>query len=140
VRLTLEFDWRPVGAVRLDPDGRLRFPSLPAEPGLYMFRLSGLDPTSVYIGETDNLRRRLAHYRNPGPTQFTNIRINERLRGHLATGAQVKLCLITAARQTTGEQDSPVPLDLTKKSDRRLVENAALVLAAASGADEIANL
>ena len=26
----------------------------------------------LYVGETDNLQRRLAHYRNPGPTQATN--------------------------------------------------------------------
>ena len=39
----------------------------------------------IYIGESDNLRRRLAgNYRNPGPSRQTSLRINKELREHLS--------------------------------------------------------
>ncbi len=51
-----------------------------------------------YIGETDNLRRRLSsNYRNPGPSQQTSLRINRLLREHLGRGGAVKLWVATGA-------------------------------------------
>ena len=42
---------------------------------LYRFRLDGVAQSiSTYIGESDNLQRRSSGYRNPGPSQKTNIR------------------------------------------------------------------
>jgi hypothetical protein len=45
--------------------------------------------------------------------------------------------IITAEMEIDGKR---IPLDLGQKAARRLVENAALVEAAASGADQVGNL
>lgn len=138
MRVAIDVELRPVGAVALGSEGKLEFPGLSVQPGIYQFRLVGADTSAVYIGESDNLRRRLAHYRSPGPTQPTNIRLNERLRTHLAAGGTVEVSVATEAElQLDG---AAAPLDLAKKASRLLVENAVLVTAAASGADEIENL
>lgn len=72
VRVTVSFDWAEVGSIGLDAEGKLAFPSLPREPGMYKLMISEADgTTATYIGEADELRRRFAHYRNPGPTQPT---------------------------------------------------------------------
>jgi hypothetical protein len=71
VRLSVEYSWRELGAIRLDA-AKLVFPSAPEVPGLYRFDFGD----RIYVGETDRLRRRFQGYRTPGPTQTTNIRLN----------------------------------------------------------------
>jgi len=138
MRISAAFEWAEVGHVTLDHGGRLFFGSIPPRPGIYRFRLSGADGTAVYIGETDDLRRRLTHYRNPGPTQRTNIRLNERLKSLIGTGGRVDLATVTDA---SVEIDGRVlPAELSGKIHRRLLESAALAAAAAEGVDHLENL
>lgn len=126
MRVCIDFDFEVVGAVSIGADAKLRFPLLPTTPGVYRFRLLGRsDSTSAYIGETDNLRRRASHYRNPGPSQSTNIRMNGRIRSHLDSGGTVEFATTTGALVTVG--GNGVPLDLSQKAHRLLLENAALI-------------
>ncbi|WP_300401013.1 hypothetical protein [Nocardioides sp.] len=70
------FSWTRLGIVSLDYAGKLAFPGpLPASPGIYRFTLASESGRSrIYIGESDNLRRRLSsNYRNPGPRQRTTF-------------------------------------------------------------------
>jgi len=95
----------------------------------------------LYIGETDLLQRRMAHYRSPGPTQSTNIRMNALLREHLSEGGTADLAYVSEVSARTGSDESgPVPLDLASKAARRLVENAALVSAFLVGDTKIENI
>jgi hypothetical protein len=126
VRLSLEMQWYQLGALACSEDGVLQIPAAPACPGLYRIRLIGDEGTRHYIGEAADLRRRLAHYRNPGPTQATNLRLNKLLREHLNGGGQAVLDI------STGEialliGDAPVQANLHDKVTRRLLEHAALV-------------
>lgn len=85
MKATVEFQWTTIGEVQLDEQGKLRCPRSPSKPGVYAFRFVGPEAAATkYIGEPDNLQRRVAHYRNPGPTQATNIRLNQRIHTHLA--------------------------------------------------------
>jgi len=71
--------WQPVGPMQLEA-GRLVFPRLVEGPGLYRLTFDWPDRArGVYIGEADDLRRRAQHYRTPGATQQTNIRMNQAL-------------------------------------------------------------
>lgn len=139
VRVTVSFEWVEVGRVVLDAEGKLAFPSLPREPGVYKLMISEADgTTATYVGEADELRRRFAHYRNPGPTQPTNKRINALLKQLLVEAGRASMAIATSA---TLEIDGvPTALDLTKKAGRLLAENAALVKAALEGVDRIENL
>lgn len=107
------------------------FPELPRVPGAYRMTLTGAPGQArprVYIGETDLLRRRMGHYRNPRPTQSTNIRLNAALRKHLSAGGSAMMeCIAEALVRTAGDQRPLIPLDLSRKAAGRLVENAALV-------------
>ncbi len=104
----------------MDADGRLRFPDLPTAPGICECRLRGSSGSSVYIGETDNLRRRATHYSNPGPRQFSNIRLNGRLRIHLEAGGSAEVAVVTSAALLAAEGSTP--LNLAVNADRRIVE------------------
>lgn len=72
MRVSVIFSWSSLGPVGLD-SGRLAFPRAPERPGIYRLDLGD----RVYIGETDRLRRRFQHYRTPGPSQRTNVRLNK---------------------------------------------------------------
>jgi hypothetical protein len=89
-RLTVSFEWRLVGSVVLDSGRRLAFPPLPEAPGLYRFSIEDHGGSGgVYVGETDNLRRRAQHYRTPGARQPTNPRLNAELAEALGRGVRV---------------------------------------------------
>jgi hypothetical protein len=45
----------------------------------------------VYIGEAENLRKRIGQYFNPGPTQSTNLRLNAILQKDNDAGLCVRL-------------------------------------------------
>ena len=126
MRVTVSFEWQAFGAMRVE-DGKLRFPAAPEAPGLYRFDLGD----RVYIGETDRLRRRFQHYRTPGPTQPTNVRLNAVMLALLGEDRTIEVCVITSAEVDIDGQRHL--LDLTRKAARLLVENAALTAAAVAG-------
>jgi hypothetical protein len=83
----------------------------------------------------------MTHYRNPGPTQSTNIRLNAALRKHLSSGGVASMAFIADALvRTAGDEQPLVPVDLSRKAARRLVQNAALVSAYMAGDAAIENL
>jgi hypothetical protein len=131
MKIGLDFQWNDAGDVRLDIRGKPEFPKLSVKPAVYAFRFIGQDGTTLYVGEADNLQRRAAHYRNPGPTQQTNIRLNERMRAHLASSGRITMHLVTTARIEI--DGTSAESDLTSKFARRLLENAALLAAAGTG-------
>ena len=120
-RLNIEWDWRYVGPIVLQGD-RLVFPKVSEAPGVYRFRLNG----SVYIGESTNLRRRFNGYRNPGPTQQTNQRMNPVIAAAVSAGA-AELEVVGTATVNGVEYDPSLG------PARLLVENAALIAAAGDG-------
>lgn len=142
VDVRVRFEWLAAGAVILDAAGKPAFGPLPAQPGLYRITIRAIDSRTrprVYLGETDNLRRRLAgNYRSPGPRQQTSLRINALLRESLSTGCMVALA--TATEATVWCLDEERPLDLQRKAARLLAENAALVLAHRTNDADIENL
>ena len=137
VNVMAQFDWTDVGVVRLDEAAKLVFPDLPTAPGLYRFRCASDTSPWQYIGETDNLRRRAYHYRNPGPSQWTNIRLNDLLRGEIVNGNEVAFA--TATEATIEVADVWADADLRQKAVRRSLENAALIAATEAG-ERIHNL
>lgn len=118
--MSIRINWRAAGIVTLGQEGKLQFPRLPTEPGLYEFQFTG-STTSVYVGESDNLHRRMSHYRNPGPSQRTNIRLNDRIRRHLGV-AEVKMAIATTVFAGWGSSDME-RLDLSDKTSRVLGES-----------------
>jgi hypothetical protein len=59
---------------------------------LYSFAVDG---QLMYVGKTvQPLRVRMAGYRNPGPTQSTNIKNNQNIRESLARGKQVEVYVL----------------------------------------------
>jgi hypothetical protein len=112
--------WREIGQVRVGRDGKLVMPNPSVSPGIYRFRLAGADAPSVYIGESDDLRRRLGHYRNPGPSQRTNVRMNDLVRACLAAGGAVQVAVVTEALLWVAE--CVEPLDLRQRASRLLLE------------------
>jgi hypothetical protein len=131
VRVGIEFDWEEIGHLGLAPAGSLVIPPVPAEPGIYRFRLSGDAATEVYIGESDNLRRRMQGNYASKHTGTTNVRVRELLQHHLTEEECVHLAIVrVASLELDGYQASA---DLSDKSTRLLVENAALAIARFGG-------
>lgn len=130
--------WREIGEVRLGPDGKLVMPDPGALPGIYRFRLAGDGAPSVYIGESDDLRRRFGHYRNPGPSQRTNVRMNERMRARLAAGGIVQVAVVAEADLRVAE--CAEPLDLERRASRLLLEEHLLGEARDGGVEVVENI
>ena len=126
MRVVLDFSWRDVGRAEVDYD-RLCFPVAPEAPGIYRFMLRD----GLYLGETDRLNRRFRHYRTPGRSQSTNIRLNAHIREALTAGDTVELAIITDAQLAV--DGGRVPLDLSHKAGRVLIESAAITAARVAG-------
>jgi hypothetical protein len=93
----LRLEWQSVGSAFEETDGKIKFPKLPAMPGLYQFQIFRRDGSqAIYVGESDNLQRRFAHYRNPGPTQQTNLRLNGLFRELLSQQAKIDIEIVTS--------------------------------------------
>jgi hypothetical protein len=119
-RATVMYEWQAAGTVGIVND-RLEMPALEGRPGIYRFAIAEANgSTCFYVGETDNLSRRMSHYRNPGPSQQTNVRLHARLQKVLAQGGRVEMSVVVAAL-CTGEA-----LDLSHRPARLLIENAEL--------------
>jgi hypothetical protein len=124
-RLSVEFDWRLVTEVGF-ADGKPEFSALPTTAGVYRltFHTPGGAPR-VYIGETDNLRRRGRNYRNPGPKQRTSLRMNKELVAALTAGVRVSHAIVVGPTISLDGAPSR-PLDLSRKTSRLILENAAI--------------
>jgi hypothetical protein len=125
--VTVTWDWLPCGNVVLVND-KLQFPRVPAAPGVYrmVFQDDRGQLVGVYVGEADLLPRRLQHYRTPGPSQQTNLRLNLDLMNTLAANGRVMLEVAVIA-QLVAADGTKAPLNLTWKAARVLVERAAEV-------------
>jgi hypothetical protein len=94
VKLEIEFNWKDFES---NEGVSYVFPSPPtsnmrryAGPGVYRWAVySGEVLEAVYIGEAEDLLRRLQHYLYPGKTQVTNLRIKAMLEKYLAGGHKV---------------------------------------------------
>lgn len=126
MKVSVDFSWQALGDVEIE-DAMLRFPSAPESPGMYRFDLG----QSLYVGETDRLRRRFQHYRTPGPTQSTNIRLRDLMLEHLHGGKIVSVFIVTYA--VIAVDGVGAQLDLAKKASRLLLESAVLSAAHNSG-------
>ncbi|HEY3355360.1 MAG TPA: hypothetical protein VGQ83_19075 [Polyangia bacterium] len=127
--LAVTFYWRQAGRVALDARGGLVFPSLPAVPGLYRFWIESDPRPGVYIGEASDLRRRMQHYRTPGPSQTTNVRLNMLLKDAIGGGSVVSVWILTEAEMRL-DAEEPQPLDLNRRNGRLIAEQAAITATA----------
>jgi len=119
---------RPLDAGHSD---KVQFPQVPSTGGLYRFKTRYPDGRfALYIGESENLRRRFSNYRNPGPTQQTSLRINAWLKELLSSGGGVSVAIVEDARMTTKRGETGA--DFSVKSIRRLFEHLAISLEHAS--------
>ncbi|MCC5951820.1 MAG: hypothetical protein JJU45_06950 [Acidimicrobiia bacterium] len=120
---TIAFEWTAGGSVTLDDAGTPVVPELPTRPGIYRFDLTDVGGVlgGVYIGESDNLSRRVGAYRSPGKNQATVRRINGRIRDVLGDGGSAEVAVVFEA---TFDDE---PLDLALAPARLLVGSAALI-------------
>ena len=97
-----------------------KFPAVPSslseDPAIYCWCVDG---TPAYIGQADRLKRRIQHYRTPGPSQQTNLRMKAYLGEQQAAGKLVELKVLRSIRL----DGQIVPGDaLSKKWLRNLLE------------------
>lgn len=127
VSAAIRLGWSKVGPIRLDMQGELAFPSLQEEPGIYRFQFTRGGMAHAYVGETNRLRRRLHHYKNPGPSQCTNIRKNRLLKEVLREGIKVEMDVIQSPLPSMNVGGIWSRPDLSIKSISLTLERAALV-------------
>ncbi len=128
IDLSVRFEWKVIGNVRLGEGDRLVFPKTSLQPGLYKFEIDQAQSRAVYIGETDQLDRRFQHYRTPGPSQRTNLRLNALILEVLKAGGIVSVAIMTEGAVITldGQQRAA---KLIEKTERVLLEHAAIYTA-----------
>lgn len=97
----------------------------------FVYRWSVVNSAGVlaacYIGETDNLFRRIGNYLNAHASQAQCFRISQRFREELAKGSVVELQ--TVFFETFAINDQFIELSgLSDPAKRKLVENMAIIL------------
>lgn len=94
-------------------------------PAVYRWLLERDSIRSIYIGETENLARRLHHYLKPGPSQLTNRRIRDLLDQEQSLGAIVSFDVLAFDPfSVNGHRYSET--DLGNKEVRCFLENLLL--------------
>jgi hypothetical protein len=68
-------EWQPVDDIVI-VDGRILLPIFPSEPGVYRLRF---DENTYYIGEANNINRRVGDYHTPGQGIVGDHRIHRAL-------------------------------------------------------------
>lgn len=132
IEIIIKFEWKALGRVGLDPQSKLTFPRAPSRPGLYRFEFDGAKGRQEYIRETDMLNRRFQHYRTPGPSQSTNIRLNALMRGAINSDGMIGVSVMIDDAVLTMDGRTK-PSDMQIKSDRVLLEHAAIYAAREAG-------
>jgi hypothetical protein len=133
----LRVEWEIIGSVTLDQKGKVSFPKAPSSSGLYQFRVERLDGSEGrYVGESDDLNRRFGHYRNPGPTQPTNLRMNALFKELLTHGHSIKVAIATGGAWILRNNREELA-NLNEKHMRRLFENFVLVMGKGEYVEEI---
>lgn len=127
LQVELAMQWTPLGKILLAENDKLGFPKAADKPALYRFRLRKNGEEFFYVGETNNLQRRLGNYRNPGASQKTSIRINKILKDKLKKGYEIALSVITLGNAWFVTSQTKEEADLTSKTVRCLFENAAIL-------------
>ncbi|MBI5136842.1 MAG: hypothetical protein HZA24_05830 [Nitrospirae bacterium] len=126
------YQWQPIGQIVLDADKKLLFPTPPGGPGVYRFCVREGDKVSWYVGESSSLGRRFANYKTPGPTQQTNLRLNERFTDALLFGGTISVSVIVNTAWII-QDGTERQADFARTSVRRMFENAVLSLDVGSG-------
>lgn len=128
--LNLHFEWKSVDILenvevyRYPHPFDKRMSKVYQNAAVYRWRIFKPNSKSkiVYIGETDNLKRRVTGYLKPGPSQHTNIRMKALLEQYIQDGFFVELDLFQikhfAFNGLEFQQES-----LSSKNIRVLLEN-----------------
>lgn len=134
--VSLKMIWHSLGPVVQNSGGKLEMPPAPTAPAIYRFRILKDGQEERYIGETINIRRRLYHYINPGPSQTTNVRVNALFHSAVDNNATIEIDVVLDGVFLGIENMRTAP-DLKDKATRRLLENAAILV---DGAAQISGL
>jgi hypothetical protein len=130
VNLTIEYEWKPLtnqkGKVYTFPtklsEFERGFSSRHSTPAIYRWVVKEEDNIlAVYIGETENLSRRIGGYLNPGPSQQTNIWLNQLFRDCINCGLNVELEVLNFHAILNGHSISQ--LELEDKHTRLMIES-----------------
>jgi hypothetical protein len=125
----LDFTWLAIESAQGAP---YRFPAemeprlhaLWSRPAVYRWVCSGAvegELPHIYVGETEDLAKRLRGYLTPGPSQRTNRRMFDLLSAELKAGRSASLEVLSFDVLTLGEQ-SLTAADLADPAVRRLLE------------------
>jgi hypothetical protein len=128
----ITFVWTPHPGVEVDGD-TLRFGVTPRVPGIYRIDLADWH---TYIGEAADLERRFRNFRSPGGSPDTkaprtNRRVQRAIIAALEAGRTVTIRTCSSAWLEMEGTEAPLGFDV--KSNRLLIESAAIVLATDQG-------
>jgi hypothetical protein len=122
LNITIQFDWEEVGKIALDGASEIHVPKPMNEPAVYMIH----SQIGRYVGETTDLRRRLQNYRKPGGSDKTEKpRTNRRIQREIINALTTSEVIVWKATNLNYiKNGDTVPVNLLKKHERLLIENA----------------
>jgi hypothetical protein len=130
MKIILEYEWVPVESA---PSVLYLFPEEISShlrvnwdgPAVYRWVVFDQEPGDLrrlYVGETELLPRRIYGYLNPGPSQFTNLRLKGEFEKELRDQHRVTLEVLSFAPFSI--ESVPISMDdLSDKTLRRFLEN-----------------
>ena len=122
LNITIEFNWEEVGKITLDGTSEIHVPKALREHAVYKIQ----SKIGTYVGETKDLKRRLGDYRNPGGSRETKKpRTNRRIQQEIINALTTSEVIVWKATNLNYiKNGDTVPVNLLKKHERLLIENA----------------
>ena len=132
---TLILRWHKVGHVEWS-GGVALFPKLPEEPGVYLIKVELAGRYRIYIGEAQNLRKRLRRYGGQGMERpitpdKTTSNMRARVRHTFNVGGSADVYRLELP---IGQAFGLPELEPSRKSSRIMLERIAIVAAYLQGA------
>lgn len=131
MKFEVSFKWTDLESA---PERSYSFPLRPtsfmrryAAPGVYRWAVFvGEELEAVYVGEAEDILRRLRHYLSPGETQLTNIRLKQYLEGCVSRGRKVSFQFLEF-EEFFINRDAFACSQLSDPFARKVIENLAIL-------------
>lgn len=90
--VTMSWDWRSLGSVRVGEEGTLAFPHIDADPAVFRLRFVEEDGSETYLhGHANSLTDAIQPFEKPDSSPRADVPVRERIRAVVVGGGHVEV-------------------------------------------------
>lgn len=90
--VTMSWDWRSLGPIRVGEEGALTLPPVEPDPAVFRLRFVDADGDEQFlVGQGTSLSEEVEPYEKPDSSPRADVAVRDRIRSVVADGGQVEL-------------------------------------------------